>query len=140
VDILLRVYAKCIFGQQDEAKRRIEEATRPKDEVLMIKRGVVKLQHEFGTAGRVRVLKPPAAAHGKIASGPGLCSSGGIFCLRAFGFPRSRSSASGSVLLDFVLLVPCFWFSCFWFRASGPVLLVPWFVDDALGSRYSWVL
>jgi integrase len=29
VDVLLRVYAKCISGQQDEAKRRIEEATRP---------------------------------------------------------------------------------------------------------------
>jgi integrase len=28
VDVLLRVYAKCIFGQQDEAKRRIEEAKR----------------------------------------------------------------------------------------------------------------
>jgi integrase len=29
VDVLLRVYAKCIAGQQDEAKRRILEATRP---------------------------------------------------------------------------------------------------------------
>lgn len=29
VEVLLRVYAKCIAGQQDEAKRRIEEATRP---------------------------------------------------------------------------------------------------------------
>ena len=29
VDVLLRAYAKCIFGQQAEAKRRIEEATRP---------------------------------------------------------------------------------------------------------------
>jgi integrase len=29
VDVLLRVYAKCISGQQHEAKRRIEEATRP---------------------------------------------------------------------------------------------------------------
>lgn len=28
-DVLLRVYAKCIAGQQDEAKRRIFEATRP---------------------------------------------------------------------------------------------------------------
>jgi integrase len=28
VDVLLRVYAKCIAGQQDEAKRRIDEATR----------------------------------------------------------------------------------------------------------------
>jgi hypothetical protein len=28
VDALLRVYAKCIAGQQDEAKRRIDEATR----------------------------------------------------------------------------------------------------------------
>jgi hypothetical protein len=27
VDVLLRVYAKCISGQQDEAKRRILEAT-----------------------------------------------------------------------------------------------------------------
>jgi integrase len=32
VDVLLRVYAKCISGQQDEAKRRIEEATRPWDD------------------------------------------------------------------------------------------------------------
>jgi len=32
VDVLLRVYAKCIFGQQDEAKRRIEEAARAKDD------------------------------------------------------------------------------------------------------------
>ncbi len=32
VDVLLRVYAKCISGQQDDAKRRIEEATRPRDE------------------------------------------------------------------------------------------------------------
>ena len=31
VDVLLRVYAKCISGQQDEAKRRIEEATMPRD-------------------------------------------------------------------------------------------------------------
>ena len=28
VEVLLRVYAKCIAGQQDEAKRRIEAATR----------------------------------------------------------------------------------------------------------------
>jgi len=32
VDVLLRVYAKCISGQQYEAKRRIEEATRPLDD------------------------------------------------------------------------------------------------------------
>jgi integrase len=32
VDVLLRVYAKCISGQQDEAKRRIEEATQPHEE------------------------------------------------------------------------------------------------------------
>jgi integrase len=32
VEVLLRVYAKCIFGQQDEAKRRIEEATRPPED------------------------------------------------------------------------------------------------------------
>ena len=29
VDVLLRVYAKCIAGQKDEAKRRILEATQP---------------------------------------------------------------------------------------------------------------
>ena len=29
VDVLLRVYVKCIAGQQGEAKRRIEEAMRP---------------------------------------------------------------------------------------------------------------
>jgi integrase len=32
VDVLLRVYAKCIAGQQDEAKRRIEDATRPAED------------------------------------------------------------------------------------------------------------
>jgi integrase len=32
MDVLLRVYAKCISGQQEEAKRRIEEATRPRDD------------------------------------------------------------------------------------------------------------
>jgi site-specific recombinase XerC len=32
VDVLLRAYAKCIAGQQYEAKRRIEEATRPRDD------------------------------------------------------------------------------------------------------------
>jgi integrase len=32
VDVLLRVYARCIYGQQHEAKRRIEEATRPRDD------------------------------------------------------------------------------------------------------------
>jgi integrase len=29
VDVLLRVYAKCVTGQQEDAKRRIEAATRP---------------------------------------------------------------------------------------------------------------
>ncbi|MBV9095138.1 MAG: tyrosine-type recombinase/integrase [Streptosporangiaceae bacterium] len=33
VDVLLRVYAKCISGQQAEAKRRIEEATRPREDL-----------------------------------------------------------------------------------------------------------
>jgi integrase len=28
-DVLLRVYVKCIVGQQGEAKRRIEDAMRP---------------------------------------------------------------------------------------------------------------
>jgi hypothetical protein len=32
VDALLRVYAKCIAGQQDETKRRIEEATQLPDD------------------------------------------------------------------------------------------------------------
>ena len=32
VDVLLRVYAKCISGQQEDAKRRIEEATRPRED------------------------------------------------------------------------------------------------------------
>ena len=32
VDVLLRVYAKCISGQQAEAKRRIEEATQPRED------------------------------------------------------------------------------------------------------------
>jgi hypothetical protein len=29
VEVLLRVYVKCIAGQQDEAKRRILQATQP---------------------------------------------------------------------------------------------------------------
>jgi hypothetical protein len=32
VDVLLRVYAKCISGQEEDAKRRIEEATRSREE------------------------------------------------------------------------------------------------------------
>ena len=32
VDVLLRVYAKCISGQQGQAKRRIEEATQPRED------------------------------------------------------------------------------------------------------------
>jgi site-specific recombinase XerD len=35
VDVLLRVYAKCISGQQHEAKRRIEEATMPREDEYM---------------------------------------------------------------------------------------------------------
>ncbi|MFF5264235.1 hypothetical protein ACFY4C_35365 [Actinomadura viridis] len=31
VAVLLRVYAKCVAGQEEDAKRRIAEATRPKD-------------------------------------------------------------------------------------------------------------
>ena len=31
-DVLLRVYAKCISGQQAEAMRRIEEAIQPRDD------------------------------------------------------------------------------------------------------------
>lgn len=34
VDVLLRVYAKCIAGQEDEAKRRITDATRPRDSAV----------------------------------------------------------------------------------------------------------
>ncbi|GAA3964434.1 hypothetical protein GCM10023085_53770 [Actinomadura viridis] len=30
VAVLLRVYAKCVAGQEEDAKRRITEATRPK--------------------------------------------------------------------------------------------------------------
>jgi hypothetical protein len=32
VDVLLRVYVKCIAGQQGEAKRRIEDAMRPPED------------------------------------------------------------------------------------------------------------
>ena len=35
VDVLLRVYAKCISGQQHDAMRRIEEATMPRDDEYM---------------------------------------------------------------------------------------------------------
>ena len=31
-DVLLRVYAKCISDQQGQAKRRIEEATQPRED------------------------------------------------------------------------------------------------------------
>ena len=34
-DVLLRVYAKCISGQQHEAKRRIEEATMAREDDYM---------------------------------------------------------------------------------------------------------
>jgi integrase len=34
VDVLLRVYIKCIAGQQGEAKRRIEDATRREENDL----------------------------------------------------------------------------------------------------------
>lgn len=34
VDVLLRVYAKCVAGQQDEAKRRILDATKPGTDTL----------------------------------------------------------------------------------------------------------
>ena len=30
-DVLLRVYTKCIAGQQDQAKKRIEDATQPQE-------------------------------------------------------------------------------------------------------------
>ncbi len=33
VDVLLRVYVKCIAGQQGEAKRRIEDAMRPEKDI-----------------------------------------------------------------------------------------------------------
>jgi integrase len=35
VDVLLRVYIKCIAGQQGEAKRRIEDAMRPQEEDIL---------------------------------------------------------------------------------------------------------
>jgi len=35
VDVLLRVYAKCISGQQHDAMRRIEEATMPREDEYM---------------------------------------------------------------------------------------------------------
>jgi hypothetical protein len=66
VDVLLRVYAKCISGQQYEAKRRIEEATRPRDDEQMIR----SRAPNFGTYLTQRAAyghpEPPTAAHGKI--------------------------------------------------------------------------
>ena len=53
VDVLLRVYAKCISGQQAEAKRRIEEATRPREDQLRVTPRRLKLGHVLGTAGRI---------------------------------------------------------------------------------------
>lgn len=52
VDVLLRVYAKCIAGQQDEAKRRILEATRP----AQVTETSHDLGHVLGTASRTRLL------------------------------------------------------------------------------------
>ena len=34
-DVLRRVYAKCISGQQHDAMRRIEEATMPREDEYM---------------------------------------------------------------------------------------------------------
>jgi len=36
VDVLLRVYVKCIAGQQGEAKRRIEDAMRAQEDDIPI--------------------------------------------------------------------------------------------------------
>ena len=59
-DVLLRVYAKCISGQQAEAKRRIEEATRPREDQLRVTPRRLKLGHVLGTATRISRL--PAAS------------------------------------------------------------------------------
>ena len=37
VDVLMRVYAKCVAGQQDEAKRRILAATRKSEAALKVR-------------------------------------------------------------------------------------------------------
>src|SRR5262249_58024456 len=45
VDVLLRVYAKCISGRQYAAKRRIQQATRPRGDEQMIRTRAGKPWH-----------------------------------------------------------------------------------------------
>jgi integrase len=52
VDVLLRVYVKCIAGQQGEAKRRIEDAMRPLE------------ADESGGTGQLPSLDHPNDEHG----------------------------------------------------------------------------
>jgi hypothetical protein len=68
VSVLLRVYAKCITGTQDEAKRRILEATKTEDSSPASEPDGIndyasdELGHVLGTATRIR---PPSAAHNR---------------------------------------------------------------------------
>ena len=69
VDVLLRVYAKCIHGQQDQAKCRILEATQPDQPSEQSPAGCPDddrtendLQHVFSTASRI---VPPRTAHSR---------------------------------------------------------------------------
>jgi integrase len=59
VDVLLRVYAKCISGQQHEAKRRIEEATRPCDDEQKINLGMATRTEARGAASSRLQQDPP---------------------------------------------------------------------------------
>jgi hypothetical protein len=61
-DVLLRVYARCISGKQDEAKGRILEATRPDDSTATSGRmGTVPEQ----TSARIRHSHPHMPVSGR---------------------------------------------------------------------------
>jgi hypothetical protein len=75
VEVLLRVYAKCISGQQDEAKRRIEEATRIPEDQWMIKNGSrqtwARIGHRDPDTGTRNRIQPPMTRADKITNEPG---------------------------------------------------------------------
>ena len=74
VEVLLRVYAKCIFGQQDEAKRRIEAATRHSEDQRMIMSGsgktLARIWHRDPDMGAQDRIQPPITRPGKITTEP----------------------------------------------------------------------
>jgi hypothetical protein len=69
VDVLLRVYAKCISDQQPEAKRRIEEATRTRDD-SMIKSSPPNFDTYLPQRAAQRHSWPHSSGHAKISAEP----------------------------------------------------------------------